>query len=651
MAKATQKIEEAAAAGSQLVLIQELFAGLYFCQQEDPAEFSTARPANLEQNELLRTMSALAKANRIILPVSFFEKSGHVYFNSIVVFDADGSIIGAPPGETNDCSKAIYRKVHIPTGPGYQEKYYFSPAPAPSPSDPEAGFRVFYSKVYDVTIGIGICWDQWFPETARCLALAGAEIILYPTAIGSEPQDPTINSRDHWQRVMCGHAGANLVPVVASNRIGKENEIRFYGSSFISDHTGRKLQEADEETSSILHQQFDLDKLQMNRSSWGLFRDRRPEVYGAITTLNAKPLFSRAREPQIGSTSSLNDFVMPAEWATHERCWMIWLPDDSSVWHANSIQDAQKEFAAVANAIAEFEPVSMCVAQVNYEVARKLVSDKVTLVPVAHDDCWARDSMPTYVQHHSSGKVAGIDWIFNGYSGKFSHENDAILARTILAMQGKERFACPMILEGGSIHTDGEGTLITTEECLLKRNPQLTKSDMETQLKMYLGVQKIIWIPEGVINDDDTDGHVDNLCCFARPGEVVLTFPSDANSIQRARSEKALAVLNASTDAKGRALKVHLLEHPKPVFIVETEMVPGLRELDRPLAASYINYYMTNGAIVMPSYENGQGLDEVAKNQLQAIFPDRKIVPVSSRLILCGGGNIHCITQQQPASP
>lgn len=258
-------VREAAAQGAQAILLQELFAGFYWCKDQDPKYFDLAEP--YDTSKVLKHFSALAKELGVVLPVSYFEKSGNAHFNSLAMIDADGTILDN------------YRKTHIPDGPGYQEKFYFSPG--------DTGFKVWDTKFG--RLGAAICWDQWFPETARVLALKGAEAIFYPTAIGSEPQDPNWDSRRHWQRVMQGHSGANMVPVIASNRIGKEQgdtcDINFYGSSFITDNFGDKLQEMDKTSQGIITQTFDLDLLAKQRASWGLFRDRRPEHYQRITSL------------------------------------------------------------------------------------------------------------------------------------------------------------------------------------------------------------------------------------------------------------------------------------------------------------------------------------------------------------------------------
>ena len=266
--RAEQLIRRAASQGANIILIQELFETPYFCQDQLPDFFALARP--VEDNEGIAKFQSLASELGVVLPFSFFERDNQAYFNSVAMIDAGGEMLG------------VYRKTHIPDGVGYQEKYYFNPG--------DTGFRVWQTKFGQV--GLGICWDQWFPETARCLVLGGAEILLYPTAIGNEPEFPDWDSRDHWQRAMQGHAASNMVPLVASNRIGAEkgktSEMTFYGSSFIADETGAKVAEADRTSETVLTHTFDLDAIRNQRAQWGFFRDRRPEHYGALTKLSAK---------------------------------------------------------------------------------------------------------------------------------------------------------------------------------------------------------------------------------------------------------------------------------------------------------------------------------------------------------------------------
>lgn len=262
IAKAEALVREAADKGANLILLQELFETPYFCSEQNAEHLDLAQP--FEGNKLIAHFAALAHELGVVLPISFFERTERQFFNSIAIADADGSVLG------------IYRKTHSPDGNGYQEKFYFTPG--------DTGFRVWDTAVG--RIGVGICWDQWFPETARAMSLMGADVLLYPTAIGSEPQDPTLNSRDHWRRTMQGHAAANMAVLAASNRVGVEkvgHELTFYGGSFIADETGGMVADMDTDEGVALAS-FDLEAIRKTRAAWGIFRDRRPERYGAISS-------------------------------------------------------------------------------------------------------------------------------------------------------------------------------------------------------------------------------------------------------------------------------------------------------------------------------------------------------------------------------
>ena len=259
--KAEKLVRKAAAEGANIILLQELFETPYFCQKQKFEYFDLAKP--LSENAAVKRFTEVAKELQVVLPISFYEKAGNTAFNTIAIIDADGTILGT------------YRKTHIPDGLPYAEKFYFTPG--------DTGFKVWKTKYAD--IGVGICWDQWFPEAARSMALLGAELLFYPTAIGSEPT-LNVDSKSHWQHAMQGHAAANIMPVIASNRIGTETDdessMTFYGSSFIADQTGTIVEEADRETESVLVHEFDLDAIAQMRREWGVFRDRRPEMYGTL---------------------------------------------------------------------------------------------------------------------------------------------------------------------------------------------------------------------------------------------------------------------------------------------------------------------------------------------------------------------------------
>jgi len=268
VARAEALVHQAADAGAQIILLQELFETPYFCIDQQDQHFNLAHP--IDQQPTIQRMQKIARERELVLPVSFFERAGPAYYNAVAIVDADGSIAGH------------YRKSHIPDFPAYEEKFYFSPG--------DTGFQAVDTRY--ARIGVGICWDQWFPEAARAMVLKGAEILFYPTAIGSEIQTPDLDSKDHWQTVMRGHAAANVVPVIASNRIGKESsnavEMEFYGSSFITDHTGAIAKSADRTTECVLTATIDLEEVRLYRRSWGVFRDRRPDLYGSLLTLDGK---------------------------------------------------------------------------------------------------------------------------------------------------------------------------------------------------------------------------------------------------------------------------------------------------------------------------------------------------------------------------
>jgi len=266
IANAERLIRESARRGANVILIQELFESPYFCKDQLARQFEFARPVG--DNPAIARLSKVAAELQVVLPLSVFERAHNAYFNTLAMVDADGGLLG------------IYRKSHIPEGPGYHEKYYFSPG--------DTGFKVWNTRFG--TLGVAVCWDQWFPEAARAMALMGAEILFYPTAIGSEPHDPKLDSRWHWQRTMQGHAAANVMPLVASNRIGQERgekvEMTFYGHSFIADHTGEVVSQADDHSEQILTAKFDLEEIRRYRHAWGVFRDRRPDLYRPLLTLD-----------------------------------------------------------------------------------------------------------------------------------------------------------------------------------------------------------------------------------------------------------------------------------------------------------------------------------------------------------------------------
>jgi agmatine deiminase len=348
---------------------------------------------------------------------------------------------------------------------------------------------------------------------------------------------------------------------------------------------------------------------------------------------------------------------MPAEWEPHERCYLVW-PERTDNWRMGA-RPAQDTFTAVAEAIARSEPVTMLVSADQEEHARAACSEAIRIVRVDTDDAWARDTGPTFVVNRSSGERRGVDWVFNAWGGfdgglYAPWANDDLVASKVCALEGAPRYRAPLVLEGGSIHVDGDGTCITTEECLLNpnRNPELSRVEIEGLLRDYLGIEKVIWIPRGVFCDE-TDGHVDNLACFSRPGRVLLTWSDEADDPQTEISREARRVLEAATDARGRSLDVGLLPSPGPLFMTAEEAagidsseqaVP--RSAGDRMAGSYVNFFIANDAVVHPLLD--ARYDEEVGEFLGQEFPGRRIDGIPGREILLGGGNIHCITQQVP---
>lgn len=355
------------------------------------------------------------------------------------------------------------------------------------------------------------------------------------------------------------------------------------------------------------------------------------------------------------STPRADGFGMPAEFSRHTGTWMLW-PQRPDNWRLGG-KPAQKAFVAVASAIAQFEPVTMGVNHTQYMNARQMLPAHIRVVEISNNDAWMRDCGPSFI---TNGKtVRGIDWTFNAWGGLFNGlyfpwDWDEAVAGKVLELERVDRYKAPLVLEGGSIHVDGEGTCLTTAECLLSpgRNPDLSQVEIETHLKEYLNVEKVLWIPRGVFHDE-TSGHVDNLACFLRPGMIALTWSDDKSDPQYERSAEAYDYLMTQTDARGRNLTVHKIQQPAPILI-SPEEAEGVDAVDGTLpraagdrmAASYVNFYFCNGGAIVPTF--GDPLDAAALAMLQGLLPERRVVGVQAREILLGGGNIHCITQQQP---
>ncbi len=360
----------------------------------------------------------------------------------------------------------------------------------------------------------------------------------------------------------------------------------------------------------------------------------------------------------LNSTPKKDGFRMPGEFEPHKGCYMLW-PERTDNWRNGAIP-AKEAFVAVAETIAKYEELTMCVSDTQYEVARDALSPHIRVVEISNDDSWMRDVGPTFVVN-DKGDVRGVDWRFNAWGGLvdglyFPWDKDDKVARKVCDMDNYDYYKLEeFILEGGSIHSDGEGTVIVTKACLLdeSRNPDLTQEDIENTLKEYLGAEKVLWLENGIYLDE-TNEHVDNIVHYCAPGVIALAWTEDKNDPQYPLSKSAYDYLSKETDAYGRKLEIHKLHIPNEVLITKEESL-GVDKIDGTLpreegdrqAASYANFYIANGAVILPIFGDDT-YDDLAIATLQKIFPDRKIEPIYAREILLGGGNIHCITQQLP---
>lgn len=360
----------------------------------------------------------------------------------------------------------------------------------------------------------------------------------------------------------------------------------------------------------------------------------------------------------INSTPKEDGFRMPGEFEKHDGCWMAW-PERPDVWR-NGGKNAQKAFIEVAKVISKFEQVTICVNEGQYENASNRIPENIRVIELSTNDAWIRDFGATFVSNGS--EVRGVDWHFNGWGGLkggayFPWDRDLKVAQKMCEIERKNRYVLDnFVLGGGSFHTDGDGTIIVTEECLLNknRNPSLNKKQIENTLKKYLNGEKIIWLKRGLYLDE-TNGHVDNICCFARPGVVILSWTDDESDPQYEISQECYKILSNIADAKGRRLEIFKLHLPKPQYTTkeESENIDILhnsipRDEGIRMAASYVNFYIANGGIIYPMFNDPN--DERAKETLKKAFPSREVIGVYAREILLGGGNIHCITQQQPCT-
>jgi len=613
---ALARVKTAAQNGAQIICLPELFRTRYFPQQVGVHVDQFAESVPGESTEVF---ARLARQYAAVIIVPVFERSpSGKFYNTAVVIDADGSL------------HAPYHKIHIPQDPGFFEKCYFYPGKHYSVHSTRYG-----------RIAVLICYDQWFPEAARCVALDGAEIIFYPTAIGNPCTEPPGEGdwQEAWELIQRSHAVANSVHVAAVNRVGQEGDIRFFGGSFICDAFGKLLAHAGEKE-EIVVAHIDVGMNTAVRDSWGFFRNRRPDTYGSVCA-RVPEHDATAPIPRKGDTPRKLGFFMPAEWEPHDAVWLSWPHNKNTFPHLKEVEDGYIRFIA---AITPSERVELFVPNpmINRMVKARLKSagidlSLVTIRTITYSDVWIRDYGPTFVVNPALKQSAMVRWEFNAWGGKYEDQiADGNVPTDMNRWLDLPVFRPGIILEGGSIDTNGRGTVLTTRACLLNpnRNPKLSQDDIEDYLKEYLGAVKIIWLNRGVTGDD-TDGHIDDIARFVSPSTIVCAYEENPADENYEVLKENYEILTRATDQENKPFTIVKLPMPSPI-ICDDERYP----------ASYTNFYIGNTVVIVPVFDDPH--DEEALRIIQEIFPDRTVTGVNARAMVEGYGTFHCATQQQP---
>lgn len=613
--KALTKVELAAQQGSQIICLPELYRTRYFPQG---IGVSVSSVAETIPGDSTRVFSEIARRNNVVIIVPVFEKSPDGrFYNTAVIIDADGTL------------HTPYHKVHIPQDPGFFEKGYFYPGD---------GYQVHTTRYG--RIAVLICYDQWFPEAARCVALEGAQIIFYPTAIGHPTVDEPAEGDWHeaWTLIQRGHAVANSVHVAAVNRVGREGDITFFGGSFICDAFGKIIRKAGDEE-EILVASLDLSMNEKVRDSWGFFRNRRPDTYGATCTLfKGDGAFPEIRE---GDTPRNRGFHMPAEWEPHDAVWISWPHNKNTFKNLQAVEEAYFTFIQEilpSEKIGLFIPTAALHRKIRTRLRDAQVDlSRISLHTTEFSDVWIRDYGPTFVVNHALNRAAMVRWNFNAWGGKYEDQlNDGRIPSIMNRWLEFPQFVPGIVLEGGSVDVNGRGTVLTTRSCLLNpnRNPSLSEEQIEGFLKEYLGVVKVIWLNDGIVGDD-TDGHIDDIARFVAPSTVVCAYETDTGDANYRALQENYEILKQSCNQDGVPLTVVKL--PMPAQVVSD---------DERFPASYTNFYIGNTVVIVPVFNDPN--DEKAVRILQDLFPGRKVIGIDARAMVEGYGTFHCATQQQP---
>jgi agmatine deiminase len=612
MQNTISKIREAANRGARIICLQELYRTKYFPTDE---KTDVAKLAETIPGQTTNALSELAKELNVVIIAPIFEVDSGKYYNTAVVIGSDGTIMGS------------YRKMHIPQDPFFYEKNYFE--------EGTTGYQIF--KTQDVSFGVLICYDQWFPEAARTLALQGADLIFYPSAIGYLEGDPLTQDDWHysWENIQRSHAIANGIHVASINRVGTEGNIKFWGASFVCDAFGRLIKRASEVHEEVLVATLDLSQNKRIQDGWGFLRNRLPASYGLLSL------------PIVNETPKNLGYFMPAEWERHESTWLAW-PHDP-VTFPSRVKKVEQAYVKMISVLSKNENVNLFVTDLKMKdrVAHMLKQKGVNLQKINfyvfdYADVWFRDYGPIFVLNKQKKQLAFVHWIFNAWGGKYKDlMRDTRIPNVIGNRLQIASFKPSFVLEGGSVDVNGKGTILTTEQCLLDRhrNPHLSKEEIEKYLMSYFGAGNIIWLKGGVVGDD-TDGHIDNLARFVNPKTVLCAFEEDQKDANYSVLKENYEILLQSTDQDGKRLNV--IKVPMPPAIHSTVRGEKAR-----LPASYLNFYVANKVVLVPAY--GHKNDKRAQKIIQKAFPSRKIIGINCRNLIYGMGAIHCVVQQQPA--
>ena len=632
VAKTILMIEKAANKGARIIALQELFQTPYFPQWKKKNKDDYAETL---KGFTVSEMKKTAKRLGVTIVVPIYEKKGGKYFNTTVVIDKKGKSLGK------------YHKTHIPHDPGFYEKEYFEHG--------DTGYKIFEAE--GVKFAALICYDQWFPESARMARLNGAQIIFYPTAIGDiADYDEEGDWHDAWETVQRGHAISNSVYVAAVNRVGREGNIIFWGQSFVSDPFGKIIKRASETRQEILVIKLDLEQNELYAEGWGFLRNRRPDTYEKITSRKmakkSKKLQDVSHFKEMKKLWAKNNsftmknrnnpyYKMPSEWEPHSAIWLAW-PYDTETF-PDRVGKVEAVFAEIISAVQMSEEVELLVLN---EEMKARASDfinragadalKINFHITDYADVWLRDTGPIFVKD-SAGKIVITKWIFNAWGNKFPELlKDGDIPEKISEWENLPIVRPGVVIEGGAIEVNGQGVCLTTEQCLLNKNrhPGQTKADIEKFLEHYLGIRRTVWLKEGLVNDH-TDGHIDELARFVSPNKIVCAYEEDENDENYPILQENYKILSEATDING-----------EPFEVIKLPM-PHMRYDDGSKApVSYTNFYIGNTVVLAATFNDKN--DTAALKILEGCFPERRVVGIDCSDIICGGGAVHCITQQEP---